>query len=165
MLISILSSYVIHHSFTFHSISYIYTQSLWHSVLSSSVWVQVMFERGSTRKPKRKKKSDTAIYPSVTSLLCIMLLFPGMSTQLHPPDRQYSQNSSILRFVWKESGPGRRYAFSRPTRAASLWQGKGQTKAELAAGGRRKSQGCNPEQETCLSQQSKHRPSSAHSND
>lgn len=64
MLISTLSSSVIHHSFTFSEhfllpFSYFYTQSLWHSVLSSSVWVQVMFERGSTRKPKREKRNLT----------------------------------------------------------------------------------------------------------
>lgn len=52
-----------------------------------------------------------------------------------------------------------------PTGAADLRLGNGRTLAGLVAGGRRKSQGCNPEQETCLSQQSKHRPSSAHSND
>lgn len=114
---------------------------------------------------ERREKSDTAIYRSVTSLLCIMLRFPGTAAQLHPPGGQCSQKWSILGVSFEKSGPGRRYTFSRPTRAASLWRGKGWTKAELAAGGRRKSQGCNPEQETCLSQQSKHRPSSAHSND
>lgn len=114
-------------------------ESLWRSLLSSpllrcvgagNVW------KGQHKETKeRRKKPDTAIYRSVTSLLCIMLCFPGMSTQLHPPGRQCSQKSSLFGVCFIKSGPGRRYTFSRSRQGSEFMAGKGPD--EGRAGSRR----------------------------
>lgn len=120
--------------------------SLWHSLLSSSVWVQVMFERGSTRKLKRKGRNLTQQFIAALHPMCALCYYfleyqPNYTHQADNSLRNHQFQDSF-----EKSGPLRCYAFSHPTRAAGLWQGKGRTIAELAAGGRRKSQGCNPEQ-------------------
>lgn len=172
MLISLSWFYMIHITFSHNfplPYSYIYTLcfgvSVAFSPLLHCVWVQVMFERGSTRKPKREGRNLTQQFIAALHPLCALCYYflEYQPNYTHQADDALGNHQ--FRDLFEQSGPGRRHAFSRPTRAAGLWQKKGRTIAALAAGGRRKSQGCNPEQETCLSQQSKHRPSSAHSND
>lgn len=96
---------------------------------------------------ERKKKPDTAIYGSVTSLLCIMLWFPGMSTQLHPPGSQCSQKSSIFGLRLKNlapadvihlaAPPGQRvYGGERAGRRQS-WQQEGEGSHKVATQSRR----------------------------
>lgn len=55
-----------------------------------------MFESDNARKLKTKRrKYGTAAYCSITSLVCIMLLFPEISTE-HPPVRQYARNCIVV---------------------------------------------------------------------
>lgn len=81
--------------------------------------------------------------------LCVVCYyFLKYQPQQHPPGRQYSQKSLISagfipNLVLADVGH-----FSGRHRPASPWSGtaRGWMLGELAAGGRRKSQGCNPEQ-------------------
>lgn len=48
------------------------SESLWRSPLSSGVWVQVMFERGSTRKPKREGRNPTQQFIAALRPFCAL---------------------------------------------------------------------------------------------
>lgn len=171
MLISLSSFYMVHHSITFSQTFLLPCWCIYTLCVVVSVALSPLLQRVGAGNVWRGQREETEeeIWHSNLLQRCIPCVhYAVISWNINPtaPARQ-TMLSEIINFRICLKNPALMdvVRLAAPSRAAGLRRGKGWTIAGLAAGGRRKSQGCNPEQETCLSQQSKHRPSSAHSND
>lgn len=143
-------------------------QSLWHSLHSSTRRVGA----GNVWRGQREEKTEEEIWHSNLWQPCIPRVHYAIiswNIKTTAASRQ-TMLSEIINFRICLKNPALMDVarLAGPARVAGFY-GEGKKRAGRQRGwqqeGEAKSQGCNPEQETCLSQQSKHRPSSAHSND